>query len=898
MSDETLGVSLGSRERLRQASASERVPEAPGYEVEELLGSGNFGSVYRASRLQTGQRVAIKFLHQDSSHQDWDYMERELDLLLALEAHPNVLSVLDVNLQNSPPFLVTTLVEGGTLQEQPEAPLEQKIAWLEQFAQTLSWIHRQGIIHCDLKPSNLFVSADGHLQVGDFGQSLRLLHQGEVAWGTLGFMAPEQCQGNPAVSWDIYAFGATAYWLLCGRRPRLLDDDLAELNGLTSNQARVNRYLEMLQQRSLASMKKQNRRIPPYLADVVTACLHRDPDQRILTAEDLVRDLERGRKGQPLHCRRPWTPVYLSRVALRSNLIRVSLLALILLIFLGGRGVQQRLQVERMRLTQNGISALESGRLEQAYQTWARVGDEACRWRLRLQPIQGTYTHARGVNSLSLNAKGNVLATASRDATVAIWDLTNHQRLATLEHKAEVAIARFHPKRDDLLATASWDGSIRIFKGEKIDHQYQHPMEVPAHLTFSPKGTWMASGAQDASVILWNFPTRKQTTLREGGDGWVQKLEFSDDEAFFAAVGAGGLVFVWSGDEFGVSRELMHPDEVNHLDFHPQLPLMATAADDGWVRVWDLEKDVKLGEFEHGGRVHVVRFSTDGKRFASGGDDGVVHLWSWDRSQEPIQTFYHREPIRALDFDPEGRFLGVGTGEREDLWSASEPNGSARVWDLRAGKPVTESLPHDGPILDLAFSEDSQSFYTASGESRRKFRSYGGAARRWLLWRAQSGDQAPEFPEVLPVEGDRLKYGDWVFAHASGVRIFQALLSPAQDFCVTAAGDGEVRFWSLEDGSAVGEPLFNEGEVTAIAFHPSGRFLVASSTLWGITRVTFWDLESRLPLGLSVIAPEQLQKLRFDENELWGQGPDGELYRWSFPDWNSPEESLRRLGTL
>jgi Tol biopolymer transport system component len=209
------------------------------YEITGHIGSGGMGEVYRAMDSKLGREVAIKTLPAAlASDQDrLARFEREAKLLATLN-HPHIASVYSLDEHDGTLYLAMELVEGTTLEEmlKPGAlSIEDALRIALQIAQALEAAHDKGVIHRDLKPGNIMVTADGQVKVLDFGLakafatdteeaspgrspalSLAMTQQG-IILGTAGYMSPEQASGQATDQRaDIWAFGVVVYEMLTG----------------------------------------------------------------------------------------------------------------------------------------------------------------------------------------------------------------------------------------------------------------------------------------------------------------------------------------------------------------------------------------------------------------------------------------------------------------------------------------------------------------------------------------------------------------------------------------------------------------------------------------------------------------------------------------------------------
>ncbi|MBK8027418.1 MAG: protein kinase [Chloroflexi bacterium] len=214
------------------------------YRLVRRIGSGGMGAVFEAHDRLTGAMVALKRVSPGGGGPNATppvdgeilslHLAREFQLLASLR-HPNIISVLDYGVERSThsdePQLYYTmelLTDARTILEAgKDAPLAEKIRLLVQLLEALVYLHRRDILHCDLKPENVLVSADGSVRVVDFGLSSLRQHiepgQDSVALttaGTLTYMAPELLQGGRvSEASDLYAVGVIAYELLAGHYP-------------------------------------------------------------------------------------------------------------------------------------------------------------------------------------------------------------------------------------------------------------------------------------------------------------------------------------------------------------------------------------------------------------------------------------------------------------------------------------------------------------------------------------------------------------------------------------------------------------------------------------------------------------------------------------------------------
>ncbi len=298
-------LEMPALKRLAAAIAADAWSLRPGqrvgaYVVRELLGAGGVGEVWRATDERLNRDVSIKVLlpHLSNDPERVRHFTEEARTAGSLN-HPNILSVHDVGEHGSAPFIVSEYVEGESLRTRlKRGPLsvELAIAVAVQMARGLSAAHQGGIIHCDLKPDNIFLRSDGGVKILDFGLAKLNVApsspsvQRDAASdatvariaGTAGYTAPEQIRGEEAdVRSDLFALGVTMYEMLAGDRP---------FNGNSAvDTLRATLSLDP------SDLRLARKGVPPSLALIVMRLLKKSPDARFQSADELLHALERVR---------------------------------------------------------------------------------------------------------------------------------------------------------------------------------------------------------------------------------------------------------------------------------------------------------------------------------------------------------------------------------------------------------------------------------------------------------------------------------------------------------------------------------------------------------------------------------------------------------------------------
>jgi serine/threonine-protein kinase len=191
-------------ERTSPAPLHSAIPQIPGYEIEEILGRGGMGVVFRAKHLKLNRVVALKAAVAGAyaSRRERERFQREAEAVARLR-HPNVVQIHDVGDAGGQPFFTMEFLEGGSLAQKlagAPQPALQAAQLVETLAGAVQAAHASGIVHRDLKPANVLLTNEGSPKISDFGIARRLeeetdLTQTGVPVGTPSYMAPEQARG-------------------------------------------------------------------------------------------------------------------------------------------------------------------------------------------------------------------------------------------------------------------------------------------------------------------------------------------------------------------------------------------------------------------------------------------------------------------------------------------------------------------------------------------------------------------------------------------------------------------------------------------------------------------------------------------------------------------------------
>ena len=250
------------------------------YQIENPIGRGGMGTVYRGVNGDTGEPAAVKVLSSLLAA-DEAFRERfnaEIETLRALK-HPNIVQLYGYGEQDGHVFFAMELVEGTSLEE--ELQNGRRLEWREtlrigvEVCRALKHAHDCGVIHRDLKPANLLLTQDEQIKLTDFGIAKLFGHSQMTALGgvlgTADYMAPEQAEGRPVTPRsDLYSLGSVLYALLTGRPP---------FRGKSMGEV-----LHLLRYAEPKPVRNRNPEVPAALEKIIIQLLEKDPRKRIPTA--------------------------------------------------------------------------------------------------------------------------------------------------------------------------------------------------------------------------------------------------------------------------------------------------------------------------------------------------------------------------------------------------------------------------------------------------------------------------------------------------------------------------------------------------------------------------------------------------------------------------------------
>ena len=679
------------------------------FEILAELGQGAMGRVYRAHDPVLDRPVALKTVSAAllTGKDTLARFQREARAAARLQ-HPNIVTIFELGEVEGTHFIAMELVEGMDLAQAMTPPdrftVEQKVRLLVDVCRGLDFAHKTGgLVHRDIKPTNIRLTKDGVVKILDFGIVRMLgeadLTQAGMALGTPSYMSPEVVRGEKGDHRaDMWAVGVILYEMLTGRRPfeaktitslihKITSEpppplDLEALKLPASLVAVVERALEKEPGRRYADLAEMARAMlesigatPPPEPPLDPAVRRRAYElnyadaRRRLAEDDLSGALESAKRAQALEPE------------------RTGILALIKAIEEGMKAAPTVRRPPREEPPPSkGVSTVPSRVSPAATASVAAPPLGAAEVRgLGAGAFReaGTFGEPPTTKEVALSPVTDILAVAGADGAIRLWNLQTRARAQVLRtdlhqrtgHDAAALRLAFSPD-GSLLASGHVDGAVHLWdmaRGEEVPVRLRHEQGVGA-VAFSPDGVTLATGSLDSNLRLWDVGAALS--------GEARRELIRQPAGVTALAWAGGGEWILTGHTSRVLRlmdmrgrllaTLRGPEAlVNLLVLSPDGQHVAVASQDKTVRLFDLasrEQVAVLGGLRR--PATSVCFLADGLFLATVSQDNAVQLWDLEA----------HKATAALWGPADESFVGLALFGEANHLAAALADGRIRLW--------------------------------------------------------------------------------------------------------------------------------------------------------------------------------------------------------------------------
>jgi eukaryotic-like serine/threonine-protein kinase len=633
--------------------------------------------------------------------------------------HPQILRLRDVGLDNHNPFLVSDYISHLTLRQVfPRGsvqPLVTFLPYLKQIASALQYAHDRHVLHGDIRLENVLLHGDNQILLADFTieaiiQNRELLNYKHVE--SIAYTAPERIQGKAGPASDQYSLAIVVYELLCGDVP------------FTKS------YLEIASQQINTPPPPLRGKVPDISArieKIVMAALAKDPTKRFSNIQAFVNALEQAQnlqlRGATSH-KTPPPPVAPQPIRPPNATVPVA--------FSNDMPVQPMLQRQS-----SVYSPAPPAQLPPSAPLPPTFEDSPLAARRGNKNTISRRVFAVGLVGLAVaGGVGGWYALSQRLAkpvhpTVLPNDIppatqttvNNKNVLIFTGHLASVNALTWSPD-GKLIASASDDTFVQIFdaiSGKRKLIYTGHSEEVAA-VSWSPNGKFIASGGQDGTVQVWDATNGRTIFIYKGHTDRVNGVSWSSDSRQIVSGSEDKTVRVWNAAGGALSFNFRgHTAGVLCVGWQPDESSVASGSWDGTLRDWATVQHgnhFNAGEqiFSYGGHgkfeIYALAWSPDGNFIASAGADQTVQISSGSDGTPSLPYFtahrsnQHINPVRSVSWSPDGSSIASG-----------DTYGTVYVWTVAGRKIIFTYQGQKGAVNSVAWSPDGKMIASADSDS-------------------------------------------------------------------------------------------------------------------------------------------------------------------------------------
>ena len=685
--DSESGAAAGKPEMAFQGDAVAREQVAkfgikiPGYDITDRLGEGGMGVVWKATQLATKRQVALKCAagrNLDSSRARATF-EREVELAAMLE-HPNIARVYDSGIHDGVYYYALELLDGQEMDDfVDERGLDETevVALMVKVCHAVEVAHQRGVIHRDLKPGNIMVTADGEPHVLDFGlakslegteTNVTMTQEGSVS-GTLAFMAPEQASGRVKdmdTRTDVYALGAILYRLIVGKSH----------HDMTGGQVAI---LCRIAEEEVARPRSQKEDVDAEMEAILLKALSRERDERYRSAGDLGEELENYLSGSPISAA-PATLSYFLKKRLRRHKLAVAMATMVMVAVMVAV-VFYVVSISEERARTQAQREIAEGKAAEAAES-ARVANEKAEAARRNVYFNDVALALAEYHNGNISRAKEILNQCPED--LRRWEWHFLDRVCTVrrhEYKGatDVVYGIDYSPDGEVVAAYSRDGTLRFWRrGETEPFLKQDKIGGMAGQQFTPDGRYYLSRSY----------RRDRIDIRQATDFEIIKQLEVEEMPWNFAISPDSKLFAHS-----TKRKTIELRQIPSLDLVAEVPISGYVRFlPGGKRLIVNNRGFQIVEISTG-KIEPVKVPPDfkhGSTFRTSPSGEIIYqvrgrlIEAWNRlTGELLFARQLNGSIDYFDVSPDGRYLVYPNWKSVFLYDAQSGE-QVRVYRRRA----------------------------------------------------------------------------------------------------------------------------------------------------------------------------------------------------------------------